>query len=75
MIDSGRHVYTNWEPLLEQRSFNPKMNPFNWTQREIEYTKDMCSKTLGILSRSINIPLPYEMREKEVQDFANKLIS
>jgi dTDP-4-amino-4,6-dideoxygalactose transaminase len=75
LIDSGRHVYTNWEPLLEQRSFNPKMNPFNWTQRKIEYTKDMCAKTLEILSRSINIPLPYEMNEKEVQEFASKLIS
>lgn len=75
LIESGRHVYTNWEPLLEQRSFNPKMNPFNWTQRKIEYTKDMCTKTLEIISRSTNIPLPYEMTEKEVREFANKLIS
>ncbi len=75
LIDSGRHVYTNWEPLLEQRAFNPKMNPFNWTQRKIEYTKDMCTKTLEILSRSINIHAPYEMTDNEVRDFAEKLIS
>lgn len=75
LIESGRHVYTNWEPLLEQRAFHPKMNPFNWTQRKIEYTKDMCAKTLEILSRSINLPVPYKMSEKEVRDFAEKLIS
>lgn len=75
LSESGRHIYTNWEPLLEKRSFNPKMNPFNWTQRKIEYTKDMCTKTLEIISCSANIPLPYKMAENEVRDFANKLVS
>ncbi len=75
LIDSGRHVYTNWDPLLKQRAFHPKMNPFNWAQRKIEYTEDMCSQTLDILSRSINVPVPYDMSENEVRDFATKLIS
>jgi dTDP-4-amino-4,6-dideoxygalactose transaminase len=75
LIESGRHVYTNWEPLLEQRAFHPKMNPFNWTRRKIEYAKDMCSKTLEILSRSISLPVPYEMDGKELRAFAEKLIS
>ncbi|MCX6983630.1 MAG: DegT/DnrJ/EryC1/StrS family aminotransferase [Lentisphaerae bacterium] len=75
LIESGRHVYTNWEPLLEQRSFHPKMNPFNWAQRKIEYTKDMCGKTLEILSRSAGIAIPYEMTKKEIRDYAKKIIS
>jgi dTDP-4-amino-4,6-dideoxygalactose transaminase len=75
LINSGRHVYTNWEPLLEQRAFHPKMNPFNWTQRKIEYTKDMCARTLEILSRSVNIPLLYNSSKDEVRDFAERLIS
>lgn len=75
LIDSGRHVYTNWEPLLEQRSFHPKMNAFKWANREITYTKDMCPKTLDILSRSINIMIPYTMNANEVELFAKKLIS
>lgn len=75
LINSGRHVYTNWDPLLEKRSFHPKMNPFNWTHRKIEYTKDMCENTLEILSRSANIPIPYAMTKKEVRDFAKKLIA
>jgi dTDP-4-amino-4,6-dideoxygalactose transaminase len=73
LIDHGRHVYTNWEPLMEQRSFHPKMNPFNWTQRKVEYTKDMCAKTLEILSRSARIPTPYEMSLKETRAFAEGL--
>jgi dTDP-4-amino-4,6-dideoxygalactose transaminase len=74
LIESGLHVYTNWDPLMEQRSFHPKMNPFNWTQRKVEYTKDMCAKTLEILSRSIQLPVSYKMNEKEIRDFAEKLI-
>jgi len=75
LINSGRHVYTNWDPLLEQRSFHPKMNPFNWTHRKIRYTKDMCLKTLDILSRSANIAIPYGMSANEVRDFAEKLMA
>lgn len=74
IIESGRHVYTNWDLLLEQRSFHPKMNPFNWTQRKIEYRKDMCVKTLETLSRSIQIPISYKMNKKEIREFAKKLI-
>lgn len=75
LIESGRHVYTNWEPLMEQRSFHPKMNPFNWTQRKIVYTKDMCQPTLGILARSMNIGIPYGMNKNDVKAYAKKLIA
>jgi dTDP-4-amino-4,6-dideoxygalactose transaminase len=75
LINSGRHIYTNWEPLLEQRAFHPKMNPFNWAQRKIKYTKNMCKNTLEILSRSANIGIPYAMTNKEIRELAKKLIS
>lgn len=77
LINSGRHVYTKWEPLLEKRSFHPKMNPFNWAQRKIEYTEDMCKKTLEILSRSINmgigINIPYPISAREFKMYVKKL--
>lgn len=75
LIESGRHVYTNWEPLLEQRSFHPKMNPFNWTQRKIVYTQDMCKDTLALLSRAMNIGIPYGMNKNDVKAYAKKLIA
>ena len=75
LIETGRHVYTNWEPLLEQRSFHPKMNPFNWTQRKVVYTRDMCKPTLDILARAMNIGTPYNLNLKDVKAFAKKLIA
>ncbi|MDD5728536.1 MAG: DegT/DnrJ/EryC1/StrS family aminotransferase [Victivallales bacterium] len=74
LIESGRHVYTNWDPLMEQRSFHPEMNPFKWARREIKYTRDMCTETLKILSRSIQINVPYGADLKAVREFARKFI-
>jgi dTDP-4-amino-4,6-dideoxygalactose transaminase len=57
LIDTGRHVYTNWQPIMTQRTFHDKMNPWKWANREITYSNDMCSKTLDILSRTCRIAL------------------
>lgn len=59
--DSSKHVYTNWEPILSKRTFHPKMNPWAWAKREINYTPDMCARTLDILDRTciINLGLKY----------------
>lgn len=59
--DSSKHVYTNWEPILQKRTFHPKMNPWNWAKRPINYTPEMCARTLDILERTcvINLGLRY----------------
>lgn len=57
LIDTGRHVYTNWEPVLTKRTFNERMNPYRWAHREIEYSHDMCRRTLDILERTCRINL------------------
>jgi dTDP-4-amino-4,6-dideoxygalactose transaminase len=52
-IDSGRHVYTNWEPVLNQQgSHNPAFNAYNLADAEVSYSKDMCPRTLDVLSRT-----------------------
>jgi dTDP-4-amino-4,6-dideoxygalactose transaminase len=57
LIDTGRHVYTNWETLFAKRSFHPKMDPYQWASRDIEYTADMCQRTLDILARTCRVSL------------------
>jgi dTDP-4-amino-4,6-dideoxygalactose transaminase len=57
VIDTGRHVYTNWEPLFVRRTFNPRMDPYKWANRDISYSVGMCSKTLDILERTCYISL------------------
>jgi hypothetical protein len=53
-IDSGRHVYTNWEPVLQKRgAHHPALNAFNLTEAPLDYTKDMCPHTLDVLARTV----------------------
>lgn len=59
LIDTDRHVYTNWEPVMQKRSFHPQMNAFAWAAREIEYTPDTCARTLDILERTCLIPVSH----------------
>ena len=71
LIDTGRHVYTNWQPIMTQRTFHERMNPWKWANREITYSNEMCSRTLDILSRTCRVslgaqyPLPFmQLRAK-----------
>lgn len=57
LYDSSRHVYTNWQPVLQQRTGHPAMNPFLWTDRRLEYTPESCAQTLDILKRTCRISL------------------
>ncbi len=56
-IDTGRHVYTNWEPIFAQRAFHVHMDPYKWAHREIAYSADMCRATLDILERTCYVSL------------------
>ena len=55
-IDSGRHIYPNWEPVLQQRgAHHPRLDAFKLTSVPVEYTPDMCPRTLDILARSLTL--------------------
>lgn len=81
MIDTERHVFTNWEAVLSKRAFNAKMNPHNWAHREIDYSPAEYEKTLDILSRTCRVALgpqfPVQVmryRKKVLRAAAEKLV-
>jgi len=52
-IDSGRHVYTNWEPIMNKKgAHHPAFDAYRLAETEVEYSPDMCQTTLDILSRT-----------------------
>jgi Predicted pyridoxal phosphate-dependent enzyme apparently involved in regulation of cell wall biogenesis len=55
--DSSRHVYTFWQPILQQRAAHPQMNPFDWTTRTLDYSSSACARSLDILKRTCRIGL------------------
>ena len=78
IIDTGKHVYSNWESIMEKRGhLNPLMDPFKFEANKNiipSYTKDMCPKTLDLLSRAVNIPINPEKSEKELDELVNKIM-
>lgn len=57
LIDTGRHVFTNWEAVLGKRSFHPRMNPHQWAHRDITYNAEDFQTTLDILGRTCRVSL------------------
>ncbi|HOL66935.1 MAG TPA: DegT/DnrJ/EryC1/StrS family aminotransferase [bacterium] len=63
-IDSGKHVYTNWEPLLNQRAgphpdLNPYFLPANQPLRR-KLWPESCPRTLQILKKTVLVAInPY----------------
>lgn len=55
LIDTGRHVYTNWQSILAKRSPDPRLDPYQWAQRPFEYDERTSPATLDILARSCSI--------------------
>jgi dTDP-4-amino-4,6-dideoxygalactose transaminase len=70
-IDSGKHIYSNWEPILEKRvGAHPALNPFNLPQNKhlrTDYAKDMCPATLDICRRTVCINLNPDWTDDEIE--------
>ncbi|MBI5093311.1 MAG: DegT/DnrJ/EryC1/StrS family aminotransferase [Candidatus Hydrogenedentes bacterium] len=56
-IDTGRHVYTNWEPIIERRgAHHPARDPYQQSPGvALNYARDMCPKSLDYLARTVFI--------------------
>lgn len=71
-IDTGRHVYTHWTPVIEKKgAYNPLMDPFKMdANKDIvpDYTDDMCADTLDKLSKAVYIYLDPDSTEAELDD-------
>ncbi|MCC7407807.1 MAG: DegT/DnrJ/EryC1/StrS family aminotransferase, partial [Phycisphaeraceae bacterium] len=56
---TGRHVYTEWDPILERRgAHHPAMDPFKMPANRrcrMKYSKDMCPRSLEVLNRTVLI--------------------
>lgn len=61
LIDTGRHVYTNWRSLQARNPLHPARDPYAAVDAEIDHGPDACPRTLEILARSCAIDLAPEL--------------
>jgi len=76
LIDTGRHVYSNWQSILSKRSFDPRMDPYQWANRNIEQSPDSCPYTLQVLERSCSVScdaeIPMPLIRRMAKELANR---
>ena len=74
--DTGKHVYSRWEPILNKRgSHHRQLDAYRFAKRKISYSKDMCPRSLDFLARTVAISVPYKATVKEARDLARKLLT
>lgn len=57
-LESDRHIYQNWWPILSKRGhIDPRQDPYRTTPagRAVRYDRKMCPRTLDLLGRSVAI--------------------
>lgn len=76
-INTDKHVYCNWGPILERRgALHPAMDPFRMeANRGIvpDYRRDMCPRTLDLLARTVYLSLTPDMSDAECAAIAARI--
>ena len=71
-IHTGKHVYSNWTPILEKRgALHPLMDPFKMEANlpiTPDYSVDMCPVSLDYLKRTVHIPMNPEWTDEELEE-------
>jgi dTDP-4-amino-4,6-dideoxygalactose transaminase len=74
---TGRHTYTEWDQvLMGLGAAHPLMNPYNMpanAECRRTYSRDMCSRSLEILNRTILVPTHPEHSAQEIQDIIHNI--
>jgi dTDP-4-amino-4,6-dideoxygalactose transaminase len=61
------HVYPAWSPILGQRTWSPEGGPWRWSD-PVEYGKDMCPRTLDLLSRAVHLDVNPLFTDEDVDE-------
>lgn len=65
---SDYHIYPHWAPIMNQKTWTPDGGPWRWAQRPIEYTPDMCPRTLDLLGRAIHLDISPLLTNEDVEE-------
>lgn len=67
-----RHIYKYWEAILEKRSASPTGYPWNDPNYKgnVQYSADMCPKSLDILSRCLRFGTNINMTDANMEEVA-----
>lgn len=74
LIETGRHVHSNWESIRGRRSYHERFDPYGWAGRpEGTVGDDTAPATLDVLRRTCRIQLRANLPVAAVRVLARRL--
>lgn len=72
MFDAGIpdwHIYAHWTPILNKVQVTPTSGPWNspWYKGNVEYSADMCPRTLELLGRAVHMDMNPLFTDEDVE--------
>jgi 8-amino-3,8-dideoxy-alpha-D-manno-octulosonate transaminase len=71
---SDYHVYPHWSPIIDQHTWTPDGGPWKNHPRKIVYEREMCPRTLSLLSRAVHIDVSPDLTNSNVEEISEALI-
>jgi len=71
------HVYAHWSPILGQRTWSTNGGPWRWHEGKVEYSPDMCPRTLDLLGRAVHLDVSPDLTDQnvaEIVEAVNKVL-
>ena len=70
-----RHIYAYWDSIMDQNSWSAAGYPWKDPayKGEVRYSRDMCPRTLDILSRCMRVSLNTRFTEENVDEIAEAI--
>jgi 8-amino-3,8-dideoxy-alpha-D-manno-octulosonate transaminase len=67
---ADRHIYVNWDYVLEKRGATPHDTPWSCASYKgnVQYSRDMCPRTLDLLGRAVSLSLHQSMTGEDCRD-------
>ncbi len=76
--DVDYHVYAHWSPILGQRTWSTNGGPWRWREGKVDYSPDMCPRTLDLLGRAVHLDVSPDLSDQnvaEIVEAVNKVLT
>ncbi len=66
--NAGRHIYLNWDPLTQKRTYRDDVNPLlTEAGKGVKYDESAAPRTIDLLKRTVNVTPQWDMPLEEVR--------
>lgn len=67
------HIYRDWSPILLKKTWSAKGSPWSWHEGEVNYTPDMCPRSLDLLGRAVEIDISPDLTTRNTEELISAL--